>query len=400
MNVNAVRLLEETEIRPGEPWIFVADFNIKHDGTKLKSTDRLDAEIEDIRQIADAGGIVAILAHKGRFKDKDTEDLDFVCPCLSGKLGKTVAYCPENDTDAAVRFVASLKPGDVAVMGNTRTHEGEEKNSDALAERFARLGRRAAIGGFGKAHRAHASNVGLLKHLPGYLPRSQAREMRLLAPWAGTEEGAFSLAVLGGIKKEKITTGLEGFARTYDAVIPGGIVLNTLLKVKGCGVGGSLLTDGGKSFEKEVAKILAETPAGRIHLPDVVVAAKRTDTGFRDLAAVDLRRESVPDGFMIVSYLMPDGGRKALDEVVARRGRMVVAGTPDLHGEGLGLATADVVQRLRQAGVRGIVLGGDTAAEIRFAGVTSTGGGSALHVVAHGTTPVFEALRENRVKFP
>jgi len=49
--------------------------------------------------------------------------------------------------------------------------------------------------------------------------------------------------------------------------------------------------------------------------------------------------------------------------------------------------------------VRGIVLGGDTAAEVKYDGAVSTGGGSALYFVAHGTTPVFEALKQNKLKF-
>ena len=51
MNFDDVRRLEETRISPGDKWIYVADFNIKHSGYVLKSTDRVDVEIEDIRQI-------------------------------------------------------------------------------------------------------------------------------------------------------------------------------------------------------------------------------------------------------------------------------------------------------------------------------------------------------------
>ena len=50
-------------------------------------------------------------------------------------------------------------------------------------------------------------------------------------------------------------------------------------------------------------------------------------------------------------------------------------------------------------GVRSIVLGGDTSAEVNFKGPSSTGGGSALYFVANETTHVFEALKINKKNF-
>jgi phosphoglycerate kinase len=202
--------------------------------------------------------------------------------------------------------------------------------------------------------------------------------MRLLAPWAGQRSDTFSVAVLGGRKKEKITIGLKGFAATYDAIIPGGIVLNTALKVRGLGVGESVLTDDGKSFEKDVAAILDTELARKLLLPDEVLVARRTPTGFRDVQHVNLRTGAVPEGAMIVCYILSAEARAALGTLAARSGRLVVAGTPDLYARGFGLATAEIVAALKAPGVQGIVLGGDTAAEIKFSGTTSTGGGSAV----------------------
>ena len=56
----------------------MADFNIEHQGLDLKSTKRIDAEVPDAKYILDRGGIVLSLAHKGRFKSGDAEDLDYV----------------------------------------------------------------------------------------------------------------------------------------------------------------------------------------------------------------------------------------------------------------------------------------------------------------------------------
>src|SRR3989344_6653216 len=273
MIFNNVRKLEEITIQERERWIYIADFNIAHEGNTIINPNRIDVELEDLKQLCEFGGRIAILAHKGRFKDNDTEPLDFVVGYLSKKLDTTVTYFPENNTLEAINYTKDLDIGEIAIMGNTRFHEGEEKNDSKLAKQFAKLGDRVAVGGFGKAHREHASNVGILNYIPGYATRSQLKEMRVLTPWAELQENRYSLAVLGGVKKEKITIGLTGFSQTYDSIIPGGIVLNTLLKVHGYPIGNSIIKDGGKSFEIDVIKTLEQTTA-KIYIPQTVVIAQ------------------------------------------------------------------------------------------------------------------------------
>ena len=394
----SVAPLQEAEVHEGEIWVYVADFNVGHEGSQLKSTDRIDAEVPDVRYILEQGGVVAFLAHKGRFSDDDTEDLDFVLPHLSAALGTEVAYCPENATQAAIEFVQHLRPGTAAVMGNTRAHEGEERNDPALAAQFARLGRFAAIGGFGKAHRAHASNVGIQEHLTAYAPQSQLAEMALLAPWAGADPGKYSVAVLGGVKKEKIVIGLTGFVQTYDAIIPGGIVLNTVLRVSGHESGASLLQDGGKTFEREVREVLGGPYRSKIHVPAEVIVARPEGGGFSDAHRIRAR-DGVAEGYMIVDYLLPGSAIEALGRMAEEKGRLVLAGTPGIYTAGFRSATDAVLASMRRNPEHCVVLGGDTAAEVSYEGPTSTGGGSALYFVVKGTTPVFEALKTNKLRF-
>ena len=273
IDFDLVNQLEKTEIESGSRWVYVADFNIKHTGTKLKSTQRIDVEVEDLKQLQEGGARVVILAHEGRFNDGPGE-LDFVVSYLSEQLGVDVKYFKENDTFAARNFAKGLQSGDVAIMGNTRKNEGEENGDDSLAQRFSKLGKSVAIGGFGKAHRVNSSNIGILKYLPGYATQSQLREMRNLEGLAGREEGISSVAVLGGIKKEKITIGLVGLIDSYDVVIPGGIVLNTCLVKK-------FNFDVGDSVVGEVNKTLITT--GPVILTKALWDGVVTEEGNRDI---------------------------------------------------------------------------------------------------------------------
>lgn len=391
IDLSSIPQLQKVSISSRERWIYVADFNISHTDGVLHNTGRIDCELDDVRHILSAGGVIAFLAHKGRYKDGDAGDLDFVVPYLQSKLGAPVSYFAENDTQAAVDYVKALEPGAAAVMGNTRFHAGEEANDPSLASQFAKLGVKCAIGGFGKAHRAHASNVGIQQHIPCFLADSQMREMKQLELWAGRDESRYSVAVLGGVKKEKITTGLVAFSQTYDAVIPGGIVLNTVLKARGFETGGSLLQDGGKSFEDVAGKVLDATPQDRILIPQKVVIAQYRDRAFHNTDTICIS-DGVPGDYMIVDYILPASAIDALDRMAETQGRLILAGTPGIYTAGFRHATDAVIQHMQRNAENCIVLGGDTAAEVKHAGPVSTGGGSALHFVAYGTTPVLEAF--------
>jgi len=102
---------------------------------------------------------------------------------------------------------------------------------------------------------------------------------------------------------------------------------------------------------------------------------------------------------MIVDFIMPAEAIVWMDNTIDVDGRIVLAGTPSLYSAGFKEATNSVLLRMNANLENSVVLGGDTVADVGYIGPTSTGGGSALHLIAHGTSPVFEALKANKAKF-
>jgi phosphoglycerate kinase len=390
MTDHEVAVFSERHVKPGDRWIYSADFNVK----KVPH-ERVDCELDDLRKISDAQGITCILAHEGR--NGDARHLDFVAQYLSEQLNRAVQYYPENATDAAQKFADTLKNGDIAVMGNTRMNHGEERNDLALAAEYAMLGDHVVIGGFGKAHRKNASNVGILECRRGYLSTSQENEMAKLSLWASAEPNKYSVAVLGGTKKEKID-GLFGLAAHYDAIIPGGIVLNTILKQKypDQSIGASKIDDYGKTFEKEVARAL-DLYGDKIITPNEVIVAQKDGDRWDNFGRVNISQmESVHDQCAIVSYVMPFDGMCALARVAQYQGRLVVAGTPDISHLAESKASRELQYWLKEIGPNALILGGDSAHDLQASNaVVSTGGGSALAFLTTGTTAVYEALKED-----
>lgn len=383
------RSLRERTICPGERWVFSAGFNVADGGA---DTSRIDAELRDLAYLADHGARVAILSHQGSHRDGTARHLDDIAHRLHEQLQRPVSYCFENASDRAVATAHALAPGEVTLFGNTRHHAGEEANNPGLAARFARLGDYVAVGGFSKAHRRHASNVGILAHRPAWAAESLTREVAFLAPWAGRRPGT-SIAVLGGTKPEKTLLGLRCFARTYDLVVPGGAVLHHLLRHAGYSIGSSVLGDQPERCARAVAEILAVTTA-RIHLPSRVVVARRDGAGYTDHHEMPVA-DGVPAGFAIVDFLPSLWLLEEFRRVQGGGGRVVVAGTPNLHSHGFRNASSAVLDLVSAPRVEAILLGGDTVAELPFTGPTSTGGGAALCYLQDADLPVLQALRVN-----
>ncbi len=389
--VAQVDLLRERSIKAGENWIYSAGFNVMPD---LANRARIDYELEDIEYIASAGGRVAILSHQGNYFDGTALHLNHIAAYIEQELGRPVEYVADADTTEAVKAARALRDGELAVVGNTRMCMGEQHNDLRLARRFAELGNYVAAGGFSKAHRSHASNVGVLEFRPGFAARSLEREVAALAPLAGANSRYYSVAAVGGMKREKIELGFESFARTYDLVVPGGAVLNLVLRELGYEIGGSTLGECGPHV-KVVADVLARQNRAEIHVPSQVVVVPENRCTVDSARVVGIS-EGVPPDHAIVDFILEPWVIDKFAQNEGGLGRMVIAGTPSLVRKGFSRAADTLLELAITSGVETLLLGGDTVAELSWNGRVSTGGGAALHFLAKASCPLFESLARNK----
>jgi phosphoglycerate kinase len=283
-------------------------FNVAPD---LKDTSRIDSELGDIDYLAAGGARVAILSHQGSYREGTARELDDVADYISQALHRPVAYSPDNISDNAFNTAVRQRPGGITVFGNSRRHRGEETNDRALAERFARLGDFVAVGGFSKGHRRHASNVGILDHLPGWPAQSLFDEIAALTPWLGRMPDTRSMAVLGGVKPEKTLLGLTTFAQSYDVVVPGGVVLHHVLHELGYDIGDSMLGDLAAECANATRSALRCATA-RLHVPSRVIVAHPTANGYAEPTEIPIAA-GVRAGRAIVDFChelgsMPNSG--------------------------------------------------------------------------------------------
>lgn len=128
------------------------------------------------------------MSHQGSYGDNSAAHLEFIADYLSCKLGVSVKYCAESMDEYTTSPSKKMQNGEITLFGNTRLYQGEEINDVRLAKQFAGLGDFIAIGGFSKAHRTHASNVGILDFKKGFATNSLIFELERLKPWSGMNE--------------------------------------------------------------------------------------------------------------------------------------------------------------------------------------------------------------------
>ena len=247
------------------------DLNVPMAEGRVPDDTRLRATVATVGELADKGAIVLVLAHFGRPKGKPSPDfsLSQVVKPYSEVLGREVRYI---DWEGAEDSVATLEPGDIAVLENTRFFGGEETNDAAVVARFASLGDLYVNDAFSAAHRAHASTEGLAHVLPAFAGRAMEAELDALQKALGAPEHPVA-AVVGGAKVSSKLDVLRHLVTRVDHLIIGGGMANTFLAARGVDVGKSLCEHELAATCEQIMEA-ADKANCTVHLPYDVVVAK------------------------------------------------------------------------------------------------------------------------------
>ncbi|MDF2494065.1 phosphoglycerate kinase [Sphingomonas sp.] len=247
------------------------DLNVPFADGQVTDDTRLRATVPTVSELSDKGAIVLILAHFGRPKGVPNPEMSLaqIVKPYEAVLGRPVRYV---DWEGDAANVATLQPGDIAVLENTRFFGGEEKNDPQVVDRFAALGDLYVNDAFSAAHRAHASTEGLAHKLPAYAGRAMEAELDALQKALGEPEHPVA-AVVGGAKVSTKLAVLKHLVGKVDHLIIGGGMANTFLAARGVNVGKSLCEHDLTGTADEIMEA-ADRAGCTVHLPYDVVVAK------------------------------------------------------------------------------------------------------------------------------
>ena len=394
----AFQTLDDANVA-GKRVLVRVDLNVPIENGQVSDTTRIERVVPTIREIADKGGKVILLAHFGRPKGVDlSQSLKPIAPAVAKILGKPVAFADDCIGDAAAKAVAAMQPGDVLLLENTRFHPEEEKNDAAFTKALAANGDLWVNDAFSAAHRAHASTEGLGHLLPAYAGRTMQAELDALGK-ALTAPTRPVMAIVGGAKVSTKLDLLGNLTGKVDVLVIGGAMANTFLFAQGKAMGKSLCE---RDMAETARTILAtaKTRGCEVMLPaDAVVAAEFKAHAPSKVVSVD----AVGEADMIL-----DAGPVAAGAVKAKLGAVKTVlwngpfGAFELEPfDAATVAVAKAVAELTSAGkIVSVAGGGDTVSALNHAGVAdrftyvSTAGGAFLEFLEGKVLPGVEVLRK------
>ena len=369
------------------------DFNVPIAEGKIQDPARIDASLDTIRYILEHGGTAVLCSHLGRPKERSPEfSLKPVAEYLSIVLGQKVKLAPDCVGDHTGKMIEALKPGEALLLENLRYHKEEEANDRDFSHELARYKQVYVNDGFGTAHRAHASTVGVTRFLAeraaGFL---MMRELDALRKVTENPQRP-SVAIMGGAKVSDKIGLIKNLLSKVDSILIGGAMAYTFLKAQGIAIGRSRVEDDKLELAKE---LIAE--AGRKGVK-IILPSDHVVAGAPEATATPHTVTEIPSEMMGL-----DIGPRTVDAFIAEiaRAKTVIWNGP------LGFfeipAFAGGTMRLgealaNQAGVISVIGGGDTAAAFAHAPWAnkfthiSTGGGATLEFLEGRELPGVKAL--------
>ena len=382
----------------GQRVLIRVDFNVPLDDGIVDNDFRIRAALPTLRHCIERNASVVLMSHLGRPNGHRVPESSLlpIAEDLETLLERDIIFSQDCISDEAVDVSRGLEPGQVHLLENLRFYPGEETNDPDFAARLAKHGTVYINDAFGTAHRAHASNVGVVAHFDqAGIGLLMAREVQFLKEQLDNPKRPY-VVVLGGAKiADKLELVHKLLAKADRLVIGGGMAF-TFLKAQGKNVGRSLVDE---SLIEEAGKILeaAKSQGVEIFLPRDVVAADQIskDAAWRVVALSDLRPDEM--GVDIGPETCTEFGMAlAGAKTILWNGPMgVFEYAPFQTGTKL---VIDTIIEATSQGAISVVGGGDSASAIdklskaKYFTHISTGGGASLELVGGHTLPALEAL--------
>jgi len=381
----------------------IADFN------------RIDKSLPTIRDLADRGARLVLIAHQGDTLDyHNLVDLAQHAAALSGRLGRPVGFVDDVAGPAARRAIKALGDGDVLLLDNLRylteevsTFERDVKLTPQqmagtyLVRNLAPLFDCYVNDAFAAAHRASPSMVAFQEVLPTAAGRLLMTELEALSAVADSPQRP-CLYLLGGLKIAD-AFGMLGKVLadgTADEVLTAGVTGQVFLLARGVELGAAseqFIKDRNLWGFVDEAEQHLSAHAGSIRMPldfAVEVKGKRVEVTVDDL----------PTEHLIVDI----GGRTiaAYAEAIARAATVFVNGPPGAYENPSAQAgTRALWQALADTPAHTVIGGGDTVSSAkRFIDpdridVVSTGGGALIRYLSGKPLPLVEAMKAAAERF-
>ncbi len=377
----------------GKKVLVRVDFNVPIKEGVVKDATRITAALPTINYLLEHGAAVLLCSHLGRPKGEPDPvySMKPVADYLGTLISAPVKFAEDCIGPKAEEAAASLKPGEVLVLENTRFHNEETKNDPGMSKALASLADLYVNDAFGSAHRAHASTAGVADYLPAAAGFLMEKEIQYLGNAIADPKRPF-VAILGGAKVSDKIGVIKNLLKKADKILIGGGMANTFFKAQGIETADSLV----EAEVIDVAKGLIEKSEGKLVLPVDVVIADAFDA---EASAQTIDLADIPAGWRVL-----DIGPKtvaAFSEVIKDAGTVVWNGPMGVFEfPKFATGTFAVARAVADSQAISIIGGGDSVSAINQSGLDdkithiSTGGGASLEMLEGLELPGLSALND------
>jgi phosphoglycerate kinase len=374
----------------------------------IVDTNRLDKSLPTIRDLADGGARVVILAHQGDALDYENfTSLGEHAGRLAAGLGRPVAFVDDVAGPSAREAITRLDDGEVLLLENVRIYSEEmttfedtvqltpeEMTATYLVRNLAPLFDLYVNDAFAAAHRRAPSLLAFQQLLPAAGGRQLIRELEMLEQVAGSPARP-CVFLLGGLKVSDAFAMLDRAlsTSTADQVLTSGVTGEIMLQAVGHDLGPpSSQFIAGRGLDRYVspARDLLGWFGDRILMPtDLAIEAEGSR---RELPVTDLP----------VDELIVDIGSETIDRyeaIVEAAATVFVNGPAGVYENPLSAeGTSRLWNAVARTGALTVIGGGDTVSSAgRFIDISdvdyvSTGGGALIRYLGGQHLPLLDAM--------
>jgi phosphoglycerate kinase len=393
------------DLAPDQRVLVRLDLNSPIEDGKPQDNRRFERHAETVRELADAGHRVVLLAHQGRPGRDDFVSLESHADILAEHVGRDIEFVADTYGDAATDAIDALDSGDVLLLENTRMCDDELPEADPAVKADTEFVRTLAAhvdayvnDAYSAAHRSHASLVGFSELLPSYAGRVMETEYAANTAIASREFDGRVTMVVGGTKATDVIEVMDALGDSVDDFLLGGIAGELFLRAAGHPVG----------FDLDPEADLYDTQWERNH---DLIEGMLDERGDQITLATDLayddggdRAEVAVDALETKDVSFLDVGSdtaEAYADVVRDSEAVFVKGALGVfEEESFSVGTVTVLRAIAETDCFSVVGGGDTSRAIELYGLdeadfdhVSIAGGAYIRALTGQSLAGVEALQ-------
>lgn len=363
------------------------DLNVPVSGSKITDDFKVLSVLPTIRQLRSQPLI--IMSHRGepstkagKYTYQASYSLQPVVKQLKKYIGGNI-FIGKGSWSDLVKQSTELQPGDIMVLENLRFWPGEIQNEKTFAKHLASLGDIYINDAFAVSHRAHASVTAITKYIPSYAGPLLKQEIQNLTKV--TQQRSLVM-ILGGAKISSKLPLIKKLLSQSSAIIIGGGLANTLLKVRGYSIGTSL-------YDIKSLAAAKRLTSKKILLPIDVVVQNGKKIIIKSISQVQAKEKIFDIG---PQTLLKYG------EIITKAKNIIWNGPMGLfENNKFQNGTKQIVNSIQKSHKKHIFVvagGGETVEAIRYLKAqsvfswVSTGGGASLTFLSGGKMPGLQGL--------